>query len=331
MDRGLILQLQKLAVAFKKEGNQKQAAFYKALAELLEDNAAKGLYRLPGRDGLFTFYATGQWLQTGPFDEKMDGARGGWYTPYWYYQAKTGEKVLGASQIGGWWLLPALGVNPLNPGDDYFKAYQGIAMNDSDLTAAQAYIDGIVSKPGHKYTEAIPKGVVTDVPLPEPQFYNAEIWKGFEQGDYNKVREWAEKVIAEDNWIRLAREDQQFKAKEVGGIVAYPWDTTYPHNEHPLHHAIWRYPLLNETAVAYWALATVHFEAGNKKEAKKWMRKIIEEVPYHQIADGGWTTDPNTGQRYFLIRGYWNALISWEFNPGNVRRDAQMGYFIVRF
>ena len=271
---GHILFEQKTAVAYYREGNMKKAAFRKAIAEILEDNAAKIIYRLPGHEGLFTIYSSGQWIQTGPFDERPDGTKGGWNTPYRLFVDDSGRTHLGASQIGAWWILPALGVNLLNPGDNYFVDYQKIKVRNADKKAAQAYINKLVGKPGKSYTEAtIPEGIKMNAVLPEPGNYNGKMWDAFNAGDWDTVIEWANKVVEEKEWIRLAAEGQKQKAKEVGGMIQYRWDTTYPKNDHPLHHAIWNYPLLNEVAVAYFALAAANFEKGNISETRKWMDK----------------------------------------------------------
>ena len=47
-----------------------------------------------------------------------------------------------------------------------------------------------------------------------------------------------------------------------------------------------------------YGLAYCHFKLGNHEAAKHWMRRCVEEVPYHQIHD------PQQS-------GYWNALLSW--------------------
>jgi len=70
--------------------------------------------------------------------------------------------------------------------------------------------------------------------------------------------------------------------------------------------------LLNEIGAAMWGLAASYFELEDYEATKRWMQRIIEEVPYHQIYA------PNGP-------GYWNALISWDQNPGNNPRDAAMG------
>ena len=67
------------------------------------------------------------------------------------------------------------------------------------------------------------------------------------------------------------------------------------------------------------------YELGNREEAQKWMKRILLEVPYHQIPNVVY--DPDTGKRD-LINGYWNASVSWSMNPDHSQRDAQMGNII---
>jgi hypothetical protein len=52
------------------------------------------------------------------------------------------------------------------------------------------------------------------------------------------------------------------------------------------------------------------------------MRQLIESFPLHQI--------PVTEEGSFFkgnnpIKGYWNALVSWEISVGGTDRDSQMG------
>ena len=61
-----------------------------------------------------------------------------------------------------------------------------------------------------------------------------------------------------------------------------------------------------------WGLAVSHYRLGNLVEAKAWIRSLIESFPLHQIYA------PNGP-------GYWNALVSWETNPGGTALDDEMG------
>ena len=131
---------------------------------------------------------------------------------------------------------------------------------------------------------------------------------------------WAKKVIDNPTWIGFAKRDNLKKQKDFGGIIAYPWGVTHPDNDHTLHYAILHYPLLNEVATAMYGLAVAYFELGRSAEAKYWIQRIIEDVPLHQIAD----IAKNNVSQHPLIKGYWNALVSWEDNPGGFERDAKM-------
>jgi hypothetical protein len=128
--------------------------------------------------------------------------------------------------------------------------------------------------------------------------------------------------MSEKVWVKMAVNENTGKQREVSGIIDYPWGRTFADNDSKLHRKIWRYPLLNEMGMAMWGLAASNFELGNMKESKKWMRRIITEIPLHQIANI--TFNPKTGKND-LVNGYWNALISWELNPGHNSRDAKMG------
>jgi len=316
---GAVMMLQKNAVRFAQSSNsadQQRARLYKAIAEILKEQSLNSFYELRsiGVDlpGSLSFYATGQGSAVGH----------GWNTPYFYVKPKQGRAVKGGSSVASWVVLPIMGSNPFILNDDYLGEYEAIPFKGSIKRAAQRIIDKLVK--GRTFTEKIPtKAPDAGTQIVEPGKYNSQMWSAFNNGDFKQVIKWAQKTIDEENWVRLAQRDQQQKAKEVGGIISYPWGTSFPNNEHALHEAIWRYPLLNEVAVAMWALATAHFELGYHEESKKWMKRIIQEVPFHQIADGGWTG--SGGSRYFKISGYWNALVSWQYNPGGHARDQKMG------
>ncbi len=299
---GVIAALQKNAVRFWEKGNPQQkekARHYKALAEYLIANSLYAFYEIPGLEGLLSFYATGQNVQTGH----------GWRTPFFYVKGP-GVTIKGGSLVSAWPVLPIQGLNPFERQDPYKKFYDAIPVSGEDKERAIQFV--ALSVVNRSFKEAVPtRGPDAAAQIVEPGNYNSQMWDAFVRGDYKKSIEWAQKVVNDPAWIHLARRDQEQKVKEIGGLVRYPWGTP-PSSVPELETAIWRYPLLNEIAAAMWGLAAANFELGNRGEAKKWMRRIIEEVPYHQIfaPDGP---------------GYWNALISWEYNPGNVRRDAQMG------
>ena len=146
----------------------------------------------------------------------------------------------------------------------------------------------------------------------DPGEFNRKMFESFSRGDYQEaIQWWAEQVVLwRPDWVLLAQRDQGLKREEIGGIVNYPWGTP-PAVVPNLERAIWHYPLLNEVGASMWGLAASHFELGNHEATKHWMWRMITEVPYHQIYD---PSGP----------GYWNALISWNRNPGNVPRDAVM-------
>ena len=98
---------------------------------------------------------------------------------------------------------------------------------------------------------------------------------------------------------------------DIGGLVEYSWGK--PASGAKLEQrAIQKYPLLNEMGAAMWGLAVSQYRLGNRIESKQWIRSIIETVPCHQIFS---PAGP----------GYWNALVSWETNPGGMVLDGEMG------
>ncbi len=300
---GVILALQKNAVRFWNSGkahHQETAQFYKGLAELLIKESLQGFYELEGLEGLLTFYATGQGVPVGH----------GWDTPFYNVNGKSGQTIRGGSPVGGWPILPMNGVNPFIFNDNYKKDYDKISMNTEAKQKAQKYVNKIVAN--RFFRESVP----TETPeaatqIVEPGNFNLQMWGAFNRGDYREAIRWAEKVVGDPEWVRLAQRDQKHKAQNIGGLVRYRWGVS-PSLVPQAESAIWRYPLLNEMGAAMWGLAASHYELGNTKEVKKWMRRIIEEIPYHQIyAPSG--------------PGYWNALISWQYNPGGHHRDRKMG------
>ncbi|MEI8349259.1 MAG: hypothetical protein WCI77_03805 [Candidatus Omnitrophota bacterium] len=331
---GVILALQKNAVRFWNTGDRKAASFYKAIAQILSGETKKCFYRLDNT--YMTFYATGQGVCVGPFGSISGVSIEGWKTPFFYVKSKDNQVLIkGGSCVGAWIILPHLGFNPFILNDRYHETYGKIPLTQETTDQAKIFVDKIASK--RFFTE----GVIREAPSPdsqivEPALFNEKMWdaleKGYAQrtrGDYvkaeiyfQKAAFWAHKVVDNSAWCQRARADNAQKEKEIGGIVSYPWGAVYRDNDHPLHYAVLRYPLLNEVAAAMWALATVNFELGHPEETKYWIRRIIDEVSLHQIADikkDGQQEAPD------LIQGYWNALVSWEDNPGGYERDKKIG------
>jgi hypothetical protein len=301
---GVILALQKNAVRFWEAGddvNRNKARFYKALAEYFMSEAVKSFYSLDGLDGKISFYATGQWVLTGH----------GWRTPYYYVKDPQGNPLLkGGSTIGAWPVLPLNRLNPFILKDNYGLIYDAIPTGDEQTLEVDAYITSLVRE--RSYTENVPQDIAEGVgEVTEMWQYNQKMFLAFTAGDYYAAILWAEKITGNAEWVRKAKEEQQRKARDIGGMVDYPWGaaTSQARVE---KRAIIKYPILNEVGAAMWGLAVSHYKLGNIAESKAWIRTIIEEVPYHQIfaPDGP---------------GYWNALVSWESNPGATLLDSDMG------
>jgi len=332
---GAILALQKNAVRFYNAGDAKTARFYKAIAEILLDNVIKCFYFLEELQGKITFYATGQGIEIAPFGSISRELTSGWKTPYFYVQNTDGTvNIKGGSLVGVWPLLPYSGFNPFILNDNYYDTYKLISLTNEDREEAGYCISNIVKN--RYFREVIPESApLASTQIVEPELFNREMWLAFERGYsardnqssevarmyFEEALKWAELVIKDDKWLKLAKRDNSQKGEEFGGIIWYPWNQVYSENNHPLHDAILRYPLLNEVGAAMWGLATANFELGNLDKSKYWIRRMIEEVPLHQIAA---VTDKETEEGNYLISGYWNALISWGENPGDYARDAQM-------
>ena len=127
---------------------------------------------------------------------------------------------------------------------------------------------------------------------------------------------WARLVVADQNWIRQAYNQNRQKAKKYGGIIWYPWGFKKLNNNLLLHRDILRYPLLNEVGASMWGLANAYNILGQKQRAKYWIRRIIREIPLHQIPV---MDNKNKDQ----IIGYWNALSSWEMsNASNMLENG---------
>lgn len=310
---GAILAFQKNAVRCWETGDRHAqrdtAVWFKALAEALLAEALGSFYTVEGIT--LSEYATGHNVATGH----------GWRTPVGYVRAPDGTMVVqGGSIVGGWPVLPATGLNPFIRGDPYQAIYDQIPSTPPPQARALLRQERRQAPFTEEPLTAIPKSAAF---IAEPGEYNRRMFEAFSRGDYEEAIRWARRILVDEpDWVRLARRDQRQKAQEVGGLLWYPWGTTFPYNDHPLHEAIVRYPLLNEVGAAMWGLAASHFELGNHERAKDWIRHMIEEVPLHQIADTVY--DPDTGQR-ILVQGYWNALVSLESNPGNIPLDARMG------
>ncbi|NLE65099.1 MAG: hypothetical protein GX606_04195, partial [Elusimicrobia bacterium] len=301
---GVILSLQKNAVRFWQAGDEAdraKARHMKALAEYFTAEAVRAFYSLDGLDGLLSFYATGQWVPTGH----------GWRTPYFYVKDPQGGTVLtGGSTIGAWPVLPLRRRNPFVLQDDYGSVYDAIPLDGEDHRAMLAYVSEIIGE--RAFVENIPRGMSPEADeAPEAWRHNEKMFQAFNSGDYYSAILWARKVVDNREWVRLARAEQERKDREVGGLVDYPWGTPVT-QAREAQRRVERYPLLNEVGAAMWGLAASNYRLGNEPEAKAWIRTVIEAVPCHQIfAPSG--------------PGYWNALVSWENNPGATVLDADMG------
>ncbi len=301
---GVILALQKNAVRFWNEGgpaSREKAGYYKALAEYFSGQALDVFYALDGVDGLVSFYATSQWMATGH----------GWKTPYFYVKDPAGKPAIrGGSTIGAWVVLPLLRDDPFKLDADYGPVYDAIPLDVAAIRKAGDYIADIVLT--RTFAEPVPTEMAPDVgDIPEMWRYNVQMFNAFNAGNYYAAILWAEKVVSNGEWCRLAIDQQRRKERDIGGLVDYPWGRPAAEAREK-QKAIQRYPLLNEMGAAMWGLAVSQYRLGNPGEAKNWVRTIIETVPYHQIfAPAG--------------PGYWNALVSWEVNPGGSALDAAMG------
>ncbi len=301
---GVILALQKNAVRFWEVGDsvsQEKARFYKGLAEFFSQQALSSFYQLEGMKGLLSFYATGQWISTGH----------GWKTPYFYVKDPAGKPVIrGGSSIGSWMVLPLKRVNPFKLDDTYGRTYDAIPSDDRTRRKAEEHVAEIVR--ARAFMESVPTEMASDVgDIPEMWRYNIQMFHAFNRGDYYAAILWAQKVVGNSEWRKLAVDQQARKARDIGGIVDYPWGRV-PSQAKVEQRAIQKYPLLNEMGAAMWGMAVSQYKLGNRADAKAWIRNVIETVPYHQIFS---PAGP----------GYWNALVSWHENPGGTVLDAEMG------
>ncbi|MBF0570164.1 MAG: hypothetical protein HQL18_05275 [Candidatus Omnitrophica bacterium] len=301
---GVILALQKNAVRFwqsEDEAERAKARHFKALAEYFQAEAMKSFYHLDGMKGLMSFYATGQWVATGH----------GWKTPYFYVKDPTGKPAIkGGSLIGAWPILPLNRQNPFYLDDHYGAVYERIPLARTDRAEAEVYVASLVAD--RSKVEIVPDQMASDVDdMPELWRYNQNMFLSFNAGDYYAAILWAEKIVKDAAWVRMAQDQQKRKAREVGGLVEYPWGTPLA-DAKDAKRAIQRYGVLNEVGAAMWGLAVSNFRLGNETQAKAWIRSLIETAPYHQIYA------PNGP-------GFWNALVSWEQNPGGTPLDFEMG------
>ena len=302
---GVILALQKNAVRFWNDSRKGLAKLYKGCAQILLREVFKGFYLVPElKDGALSFYATGQGVNVGH----------GWRTPYYFIKDITGNTLTsGGSLISSWPVFPKLRYNPFIYKDPYKKLYDLIEIDGTDRDRAEKYIKKFLQ--GRSYTEKHPNFL----PKVEMQHLNINLWRAFNKAQYastnNKPRiaksyfkmviHWASIIVSEKTWMKKAIEQNKLKQRIIGGIIWYPWGQVVKNNNLILHSEILRYPMLNEMAIAMWGLAVAHNEIGQTKKAKYWIKRIIKDIPLHQIPA---MDDRNKN----LIKGYWNAIYSWE-------------------
>ncbi|MCM8812662.1 MAG: hypothetical protein NC924_01835 [Candidatus Omnitrophica bacterium] len=323
---GVILALQKNAARFWSEGDHAAARRYKAIAELLLTETARCFFA-DGKGGLTSFYASGQGIAVGPFNAENTAA---WRTPYFHCRRGT------ATQYGGsisslWALFPLLRVNPLQPGDAYGRVYDQIPYADADQATAQEFLTRTTES--RRQQESVPSFPESAADLEEPRYYNARMWRAWEQAEaagakknkaarlaaLEEVRFWAEASLAHPEWRQAARAENRLKQEKYGGIIYYPWGMSTPLNIHPLHAAIWSYPVLNEIGTVFWAAVTACEALGKIPAAVSWIEQLLDEAPLHQIAavQGG------------VIVGYWNALDAWENNPAGEERNERIARLLA--
>jgi hypothetical protein len=290
---GVVLAFQKNAVRFWEASDRETAEWFKALADALEAEVGESFYTVNGVT--ISEYATGHNVATGH----------GWRTPlayFWTHAPEGDDLVQGGSPVGGWIVLPTQGVNPFILNDVYRDIYDQIP--STPLTEAQALLRAELRyEPFTEQPLPLPEIPPSAPIIRDPGEHNRYMFEAVERGDYEEAILWAGRVISETKWVQLAQRDQQHKKNRIGGLVYHWWGTPV---DAETHRAIWYYPLLNEVGAAMWGLADCHFQLGNQEATKRWMRRNVEEVSYHQIHD------PEQS-------GYWNALKSWDLC------DDQMG------
>jgi len=329
---GAILAIKKNAVRMWQRGEKEDAGFYKAMAENLSAECADAFYAIDGTDSMMTFYATGQGYEVAPFGSVRSGFIKGWKTPFYHAKGPDDKTVIkGGSLVGIWPLIPHLGINPFILDDTYNTVYKAIPMTGEDKDKARDYFNIITAERSFIEDPFKRDPPSSSTQIIEPAMFNREMLKALEaayaSGDedragFKEVIKWAHKTLSNGQWIEYAIRDNKVKKHEFSGIIRYPWGRAFPGNNHPLHSAILRYPLLNEVALAMWGMATAYYELDDYKNAKKWMSRIIDEVPLHQIPD---TDERLNYEKSGTIIGYWNALITWEDVPTIHERDIRMG------
>jgi hypothetical protein len=332
---GVVLALQKNSTRLWKGDQQETARYYKAMAEKLMNECMSCFYQIGKTGCKMTFYASGQGIEVAPFGSIRSGFNGGWKTPFYYVKEDDSVLVSGGSSVGAWILLPYLGSNIFILGDDYKNTYDQIALKEEDIKKAEKFLEEAAAERYFR-EDIVTSAPLGDIEIIEPYIFNKKVWEsmglafGFaKEGNAGQARKhfkaaivWAKIVVNNAEWMKLAKRDNMLKKETLKGIVSYPWGTTFKNNSHPCHTAILRYPLLNEIALSCWALTVANYELGNKDEAGYWMREIIKELSLHQIPV---TVTTEAGENTDLIKGYWNALISWRDNPGNNQIDEKLG------
>lgn len=328
----VILALQKNAVRFHKANNSTTARLYKALATILQRNLMNCFYKMNGSAGKIAFYSTAQGMPIAPFGADESAINANKNYPYFYANPKdfSQDPIIAGSSVGSWAILTQSLFNPFIRNDLYKNDYANIVCEKQDFSTAKIFIAAIIQN--RNRIESFTDLSLTEHIINEPGEYTKRMWAFFNKAEqakannkfyemrraYTHAMDWANKAIQAPTWFSQAMQDNRIKAKEVNGIINYPWGKTFKNNDHALHHEILRYPLLNEMGAAAWALATINYELGNYSDTKHWIKLIINEIPLHQIPA---ISNTENGD---LIIGYWNALTVWEDNPRNNLRDRKM-------
>jgi len=297
---GAVLALKRSAVRLYKARHYSQAGKLKACAMLLEDSCLRSFYHAPGVSGAITFYATAQGVEVGPFGAINESTVEGWQTPYFYLDNK--DERQGGSVVGAWPLLPYLKINPFIIDDEDLKDYDKVTVVDDDRAYAKEIFEKFTQNKNYK--ENLPKEAIgKHTIVVEPQEYNRRMWDAYKKNDFVLMREWALKVIAEKDWIKLAAKENEDKLKRYGGLVEYEWGRVYDDNSSPEHRKILAYPVLNELGAAYWALIVASYELHNYDDIPGYFKKMVDEALLHQIPA---VVDEKVLEP--LIKGYWSAV-----------------------
>lgn len=329
----LILMLQKNAVRLINHDFD-AAKRYKAIAESLTLDLSNTFYKVKGLRGLTSFSDTWQnkaYIQLGANPTTMQEKI---YSPYFFVENKEfpAKSLVGGSSISAMFNLIFYGINPFVLNDKFSDRYISLPINEQHRSDAIYKIKLAIRK--KIINEPTPEESTDDITFSEPGKYNEQMWKYFSQAEgykangdmynsriaYENALSWALKTVNNTKWYLLAMTENKKKSRQHGGIIDYPYGITFPRNDSTLHNAIMRYPLLNEMGAAMWAIAVINYEFTNREESKKWIRKMIENIPLHQIP----TTTLSDDGKERLINGYWNALIAWEDNPSQQVRDQKM-------